>query len=141
MVPLYHAIGIHPAQAEAVVSAIAAFDRSLPLLGLPDTIATRLAAVAGLTTVVEAFADRAYTADGGLVPRGSAGAVLEDPELVADRMPGLVTSGSVEAIDGSRVLVPAQSICLHGDSPGAVAMARAVRARLEAAGVTLAPFV
>jgi UPF0271 protein len=137
---LYHAICGHPGQAAAVVDAIGGFDASLPLLGLPDTIATHLAADAGLRTVIEAFADRAYTADGGLVPRGLDGAVLHDPDLVAARMLELVTTGTVEAIDGSRVTVAAESICVHGDSPGAVAMAQAVRARLAASGVILGPF-
>ncbi|MGV8907682.1 MAG: LamB/YcsF family protein [Propionicimonas sp.] len=137
---LYHAMCTHPGQAEAVVTAILAFDPTLSLLGLPDTLATRLAAAAGLTTVVEAFADRAYSPSGGLVPRGTDGALLEDPGTVADRMLDLVTTGSVAAIDGTRVAIPARSICVHGDSPGAVAMARAVRARLEAAGLSLAPF-
>jgi UPF0271 protein len=137
---LYHAICTDQGQAAAVVSAIVAFDPGLPLLGLPDTVASRLAAAAGLPTVVEAFADRAYTATGGLVPRGTTGAVLDDPQVVAARMLDLVATGSFEAIDGSRVAVAAQSLCVHGDSPGAVEIARAVRARLEAAGVTLAPF-
>ncbi|MCC6497295.1 MAG: LamB/YcsF family protein [Propionibacteriaceae bacterium] len=137
---LYHAICTNPGQAEAVVAAVAGFDPGLALLGLPETLATRLAAAAGLTTVAEAFADRAYLADGGLVPRTSEGAVLTDPEAVAERMLGLVSTGTVQAVDGSSVAIPAQSICVHGDSPGAVAMARAVRARLEDAGVTLAPF-
>ncbi len=137
---LYHAICSHPGQAGAVVDAISTFDPTLPLLGLPETVATRRAADAGLRTVVEAFADRAYTADGGLVPRDRDGSVLHDPELVAGRMLELVTTGTVEAIDGSRVAVAAESICVHGDSPGAVAMAQAVRARLSAAGVILGPF-
>jgi len=137
---LYHAICRHPGQAGAVVEAITAFDASLPLLGLPETVATRLAGAAGLRTVTEAFADRAYTADGGLVPRSDDGAVLHERELVADRMLELVTTGTLEAIDGTRVAVPAESICVHGDSPGAVAMAAAVQARLAAAGVIIGPF-
>lgn len=137
---LYHAICDHPGQAGAVVDAMASFDANLPLLGLPGTVATRRAADAGLRTVTEAFADRAYTADGRLVPRGQEGAVFRDPDLVADRMLELITTGAVEAIDGTRVAVSAESICVHGDSPGAVAMAQNVRARLAAAGVTLARF-
>ena len=137
---LYHAICGLRGQAGAVVDAISSFDASLPILGLPDTVATRLAADAGLRTVVEAFADRAYTGDGRLVPRTKDGAVLHDPELVAQRMLELVTTGAVEAADGTRVAVAAESICVHGDSPGAVAMARAVRTRLRAAGVILGPF-
>jgi UPF0271 protein len=94
----------------------------------------------GLRTVVEAFADRAYRPDGSLVPRGEPGAVLHDPEVVAARMVALATSGTVEAVDGTRVPVPAESLCVHGDSPNAVAMARAVRSALEAAGVGIEPF-
>jgi UPF0271 protein len=137
---LYHAIALDPAQAEAIVGAIVAFDPALLLLGLPDTVATRLAGDVGLRTVVEAFADRAYLPDGSLVPRGEPGAVLHDPEVVAARMVALATSGTVEAVDGTRVPVPAESLCVHGDSPNAVAMARAVRSALEAAGVGIEPF-
>lgn len=137
---LYHAITTNAGQAEAVVSAIAAFDSGLPLLGLPDTLATRLATEAGLTTVVEAFADRAYTADGNLVPRSRPGAVLHGRDDVAARMLELATTGTLESINGGRVAVAAESICVHGDSPNAAAMARAVRMALEAAEIELAPF-
>ena len=137
---LYHAICSDTGQAGAVVTAITSFDPSLPLLGLPDTVATRLAAHAGLRTVIEAFADRAYTADGGLLPRSEEAAILHDPEAIADRMVQLVTTGTVEAIDGTSVAVAAESICVHGDSPGAVTIAQNVRARLAAAGVTLERF-
>jgi UPF0271 protein len=99
------------------------------------------ARAAGLTVVAEAFADRAYTPRGTLVPRREKGSVLHDPELAARRMLRLVTDGTVEAIDGQTTRVEAQSICVHGDSPDAVAMARRVREALEAAGVTLRPFV
>jgi UPF0271 protein len=135
---LYHALTADRSQAEAVVGAIAAFDPSLPLLGLPGTLAVDVAHAAGLTTLTEAFADRAYTADGGLVPRDRPGAVLDDPGLVATRMLGLVETGTVAAADGTRVAVAADSICVHGDSPNAVAMARAVRDTLTAAGVEVA---
>jgi UPF0271 protein len=137
---LYHAITTDTGQADAVVSAIASFDPSLALLGLPETLATRLAAAAGLRTVTEAFADRAYTGDGGLVPRGEPGAVLRDAGLVAARMVELATTGTVEAVDGRRVAVAAESVCVHGDSPNAVAMARAVRAALEEGGIDVRAF-
>ena len=137
---LYHALSTHPGQAEAVVSAIAAFDRSLPLLGLPGTLVARLARRAGLRTVTEAFADRAYTPSGTLVPRDEPGAVLHDAALVAARMVALATTGRVAAVDGTPVAVTVESVCVHGDSPGAVTMARAVRAGLENAGIELAPF-
>jgi UPF0271 protein len=132
---LYHAITVDRWQAEAVVQAIAAFDPHLPILGLPGTLAVDVARAAGLTTLAEAFADRAYASDGGLVPRGRSGAVLEDPGVVAARVLALVRTGTVPAVDGTAVAVAADSVCVHGDTPNAVAMARAVREVLTAAGV------
>ena len=99
-----------------------------------------MAESAGLPVVGEAFADRGYLADGRLVPRSHPGALVLDPEQVAERVLRLVSEGTVLAVDGSLVAVPARSVCTHGDSPDAVAIARAVRARLEGAGVTIAPF-
>lgn len=138
---LYHRIVADEVQAAAVVEAVRRFDRSLAVLGLPGSVFLRLADAAGLTTVAEAFADRGYTPAGTLVPRTETGAVLSDPAEVARRMVRLVTTGAVTAVDGSEVAVSAQSICVHGDSPGAVAMASAVRAALLGAGAELAPFV
>lgn len=138
---LYHAITVNRPQAEALVSAIFAFDPGLPLLGLPNTIATELARERGLPTRVEAFADRAYAADGTLIPRGQPGAVLRDPDEVAERVVRLVSTGNVLAADGSSVPVRADSICVHGDSPNAVAMATAIRQALVAAGIELRAFV
>ena len=91
--------------------------------------------------IAEAFADRAYTPQGALVSRRDKGAVLHDSALVAARMLRLVRDGVVEAVDGSLARVQADSICVHGDSPGAVEMARAVRMALESDGVTVRPFV
>ena len=138
---LYNAVVSHEAQASAVVEAIRRVDASLPLLGLPGSVLLTLAEAAGIPTVTEAFADRAYTAAGTLVPRSEPGAVLHDPETVAERAVRLAVTGQVDAVDGTAVQVRAASLCVHGDSPGAVSMATAVRAGLEAAGVTLAPFV
>ena len=137
---LYNAIVRHEAQAAAVVEAVRRYDPSLPVLGLPGSVWLRLAEEAGLTVVPEAFADRAYTPEGTLVPRREPGAVLHDPEEVARRCVRMTTRGEVEAVDGSVVAVQAASLCVHGDSPGAVAMARAVRAQLEEAGATVAAF-
>ena len=95
---------------------------------------------AGLRAVPEAFADRAYEPNGALVSRREAGAVLEDPDLIAERMLTLVRDGVVVARDGARVAIEADSICVHGDSPGAVHIATVVRDRLTEAGVTLRPF-
>ncbi len=108
-------------------------------LGLKRIIAW--ARDAGLTVVAEAFADRAYTPQGTLVSRREKGSVLHDPQAVAARMLRLAREGVVEAIDGSLVPVQADSICVHGDSPGAVAMARRVREVLEQAGVAVQPFL
>ena len=100
----------------------------------------RQAAAAGLTAVPEAFADRAYTAQGGLVSRRTAGAVLHDVDTVVERCVEMATKRTVRAIDGSTIDVDARSICVHGDTAGAVEMARAVRAALVAAGVRIEPF-
>ena len=96
---------------------------------------------AGLRTVAEAFADRAYTPEGHLVSRREPGAVLHDPAVVAARMVRLATEGRITAVDGTEIEVRADSICIHGDSPGAVEMARAVRTALTGAGIEIAPFV
>ena len=137
---LYNAIVSHREQAGAVVAAVLAYDPSLPVLGLPDSVFLAVAAGAGLPVVREAFADRAYTAAGALVSRREPGAVLHEPAAVAERVVGLVRSGSVSAIDGTVLRVEAESICVHGDTPGAVVMARAVRSALAVAGVRLRSF-
>ena len=137
---LYNAIVAHEPQAAAVVEAVRHFDAGLPVLGLPGSQWLRRAAEAGLRVVEEAFADRAYTAQGTLVSRREAGAVLDDVDVVADRCLRMVRDGQVEAVDGTVVAVRPASICVHGDTPGALAMARSVRAVLEGAGVSLAAF-
>ena len=104
-----------------------------------DTVLA-LAEAAGLRAVTEAFADRGYNPAGTLVPRSQPGALLHDPAQVAARMVRLVTDGKITAVDGSDVAVRAESLCVHGDSPGAVEMAGAVRAALEQAGVTVEAF-
>jgi UPF0271 protein len=119
---------------------VRAYDADLPLLGLPGSQLLARAEAAGLRTVAEAFADRGYTPQGSLVPRGEAGALLEDPDEVARRVLRLVTEGVVTAVDGTDVAVVAGSVCLHGDTPGAVTMAERVRARLEEAGVAVEAF-
>jgi UPF0271 protein len=137
---LYNAVVGHEAQAQAVVDAVRAYDADLPLLGLPGSQLLARAEAAGLRTVAEAFADRGYTPQGSLVPRGEAGALLEDPDEVARRVLRLVTEGVVTAVDGTDVAVVAGSVCLLGDTPGAVTMAERVRARLEEAGVAVEAF-
>ncbi|MFQ6171098.1 LamB/YcsF family protein [Oryzobacter sp. R7] len=138
---LYTTAAVDEGQARAVVEAVAAYDRTLPLLGLPGSVLLRVADEAGIPAVGEAFADRGYAPDGHLLPRSAGGAVLHDPEEVAARVVRLVTEGTVVAADGTVVEVAARSVCTHGDTPGAVAIARAVRRALEDAGVAVAPFV
>jgi 5-oxoprolinase (ATP-hydrolysing) subunit A len=137
---LYNRLVWDAGQAVAVIAAIRAYDPGLPLLTLPGSVAAIEASAAGLTVVAEAFADRAYNDDGTLVERGQPGAVLTDPAVVADRVVSLVTSGSLTSAAGRPIRLLARSVCMHGDTAGAVGLARAVRGALEQAGVKLAPF-
>ncbi|MFG1606149.1 LamB/YcsF family protein [Actinoplanes sp. NPDC049265] len=137
---LYNAIVAHERQAAAVVEAITRFDDRLPVLHLPGTVFSDVASAAGLRVITEAFADRGYTPEGTLVPRRSPGALIEDPALVAERMVRLVTAGELVAVDDTTIPVRADSICVHGDTPGAVTMARAVAKSLADAGVPLKSF-
>ncbi|MDO5630014.1 MAG: LamB/YcsF family protein, partial [Mobilicoccus sp.] len=137
---LYNTIVHHEKQAAAVVEALVAFDPELVLMGLPNAVVLDLAEQAGLRTVREAFADRGYMPDGTLAPRGQDGAVLHDADAVAARMVQMVTEGTLEAVDGSTLTIEADSICTHGDSPGAIEMAGAVKAALLEADVEIAPF-
>ncbi|MBO0871625.1 MAG: LamB/YcsF family protein [Micromonosporaceae bacterium] len=137
---LYHAAASDPVQAAAVVAAVRAYDPGLPVLCLPGTELAGELAAAGLAAVPEAFADRAYRCDGGLVARGEPGAVLHEVAEVAARCVRLAREHTVASVDGTPVAVRARSICVHGDTPGAVEMARAVRAGLDAAGVRVARF-
>lgn len=138
---LYNTIAVDEATAAVVVAAVKAVDPSLVVLGLAGGVVLDVAERAGLATAAEAFADRAYTPQGQLVSRKEPGAVLHDADEVAARMVRLVTEGVVRAVDGSDVAVRAQSLCVHGDSPGAIGMAAATRAALVGAGVRIAPFV
>jgi UPF0271 protein len=137
---LYNAIVHHTAQARAVVDAVRSVDPGLPIMGLPGSEVLRLAEAAGLRAVPEAFADRAYTPEGTLVSRSLPGAVLDDPAQVAEHVLRMATESAVRAVDGSILKIRAESICVHGDSPGAVAMAAAVKSALSGAGVSLAAF-
>jgi 5-oxoprolinase (ATP-hydrolysing) subunit A len=137
---LYNRVVHDEHQAAAVVAAVVAYDRSLPLLGLPGSALLRLGERAGLRTVTEAFADRGYTAQATLVPRSQPGALLHDSGVVAERMVQMLVTGRIQSVDGVEVAVSAQSICVHGDTPGAVAMAVAVRKALAEAGVDLRAF-
>jgi len=138
---LYNTIVHHPEQARAVVDAIVSLDPSLPVMVLPNSVIERTARAAGLRTVSEAFADRAYNPDGTLVSRSRPGAVLHDIGAVTDHVLRLAVDRQIRAVDGSLIDVDAESICLHGDTPGAVAMAAAVRAALLGAGIEIRSFV
>jgi UPF0271 protein len=123
----------------AVVADVAA-ELGLPLLVLPGSALAAAGEAAGVAVFAEGFADRAYHPDGRLVSRDQPGGLLTDPPRVAERAVSLATAGGVEAADGTWLDLPCRSICLHGDTPGALSLARSVRRALEAAGVTLAPF-
>jgi UPF0271 protein len=134
---LYNRIVHNEVQATAVVEAVAAVDPALAVVGLPGSAVLRLAEAAGLRPVTEAFVDRGYRADGTLVPRGTPGALVTDPVQAGRRAVAIARDGRVEAADGGMVEVVADSLCVHSDTPGAVAVASAVRAALTDAGVTL----
>ena len=138
---LYNRVVRDEEQAAAVVDGVLLSGERLPLLGLPGSRLHAVAEKAGLPVVAEAFGDRAYTADGALVPRGQEGAVVTDPTEVVERSVSMARFGVVTAHCGRAVAVRARSLCLHGDTPGAVALARQVRARLEASGVRVKAFV
>ena len=137
---LYNAIVHHEEQAAAVVRAVVEYDHALPVLGLPGSVFLRLAQEAGLTVVPEAFADRAYTPGGTLVSRRLPGAVLHDADEIARRCVAMARREPISDVEGGPLTVTADSICVHGDTRGAVRIARSVREALVAAGVPLAPF-
>ncbi|HEY2508490.1 MAG TPA: 5-oxoprolinase subunit PxpA [Streptosporangiaceae bacterium] len=137
---LYNRVVWDREQAAAVAAAVASYDPALPLLTLPGSAAAEAATEVRLQVVLEAFADRGYRDDGTLVPRSEPGAVLTDPAEVAARAARMVTGGTVTTVSGEALEVNARSLCVHGDTPGAVALATAIRAALAEADVTLAPF-
>ena len=123
------------ALAEAIAKAVASFDRSLVLFGLPQSELLRAGEAAGLKTAAEVFADRAYDPDGSLTSRSKPGSVIHDTTAVVQRAIRMVKDQVVVAVDGSTIQLQAETICLHGDTPGAAEHARAVRRGLEAAGI------
>jgi UPF0271 protein len=135
---LYHAARADAETAAAVAGAVADLSdrlgRALPVLGLGGEIEAA-AAAAGLPFRHEAYLDRGYRADGTLVPRGEPGALLHDPAAAAERAVRLALDGVVLTVDGTAVESDAASLCVHGDSRGAVSMAQAVRRALDEAGV------
>ena len=137
---LYNTVVTDVDQARAVAEAVYAADPDLPVLGLAGSVFFSEARRLGLRTVAEAFADRAYQPDGQLVPRSDAGAVILDPAQIAERVLTMVKTESVTAVDGSVIAIEVESVCVHGDSPGAVDIAVAVRDRLRTERIELAPF-
>jgi UPF0271 protein len=138
---LYNTIVNNHRQARAVAEAVHAVDPGLPVLGLAGSVFFAEAQQLGLRTVPEAFADRSYRADGQLVSRRERNAVLHNPAEIADRVASMVKAGRVAAVDGSTIPITVESVCVHGDSPGAVQIANAVRHRLLAEAIELKPFV
>jgi UPF0271 protein len=123
--------------ADALARAVAAFDRSLRLFASPDSEMVNAARALGLPVAIEVFADRAYDADGQLASRQTPGAVIHDVDTVVARAVRLIADRTVVAVDGSRLHIDADTMCLHGDTPGSDRLAAAVRAGLEAAGIAV----
>lgn len=136
---LYNQAAVDEGLAGAIAEAVAAFDRSLVLVALANSRLAAAGRAAGLAVAEEAFADRGYLASGDLVPRGRPGALLRDPAEAARRVVRMLADGVVEAVDGAPVRLRPQTICIHGDTPGAAAFVREVRAALERAGVVVVP--
>ena len=126
------------ALADAIARAIRAFDRSLIMFVLPESELHRAAEAAGLPLAREGFADRTYESDGSLTPRTEPGAVIHDPAEVVQRAVRMATEGRITATDGSEILLRVDTICTHGDTPGAHELTRRLRAGLERAGVRVA---
>lgn len=137
---LYHAACAERRVADAVVEAVADYDHSMAVLGLPGSALLDAADAAGLEVAAEAFADRAYSDDGGLVDRSQPGAVLEGPRAIAERAVQMVMTQTVTSFTGKTISVPLRSLCVHGDTPEAVEIARAVREALEAEGIGIHSF-
>jgi UPF0271 protein len=134
---LYNMAARDPALADAVTRAIAMFDPKLALFAPPGSQLASAGEARGLEVIHEVFADRNYLADGSLVPRSRPDALLHDPEQAAVRMLRILREGKVTSVDGVDVDLKAETICVHGDTPGAVEFARALRSRLEEEGVKI----
>ncbi|WP_329279575.1 LamB/YcsF family protein [Streptomyces sp. NBC_01451] len=137
---LYNRVVHDEEQAGAVVAGVLLAGKGLPMLGLPGSRLLELAEGAGLPAVPEAFADRAYTEEATLVPRGQAGALVTDPKAVVARSVTLARTGVVTSLSGTPLAIRARSLCVHGDTPGAVDLARRIRERLEESGVRVEAF-
>jgi UPF0271 protein len=137
---LYHSGAEFPDVARAIAEAVRRFGSSLVLVGPPDSMLMEAGREAGLPVAAEGFADRRYLPDGTLVPRGWPGAVLTDPQEAAEQAVALATDGIVRSEDGSPVTVHADTICIHGDNPSAISIARSIRSEFTSRGIDLAPF-
>lgn len=137
---LYNDLAHDEALAVAMADAVARYGTSLALLALPGTAVSAAASAAGVRVVHEAFPDRAYSAEGRLVPRGVPGSVLSTPEAVAGRAVAMASGARFAASTGADVTVEVDTLCIHSDTPGAVALATAVRRALDDAGVAVEPF-
>jgi len=137
---LYNAAAGDTELARAIGEAVRAIDPSLVVVCLARSPMVDVIRKLGLACAEEAFADRAYTGAGTLVPRGSPGSVIEDPQAVAERVSMIVREKRVLAVDGSAVSLDAQTLCVHGDTPGAERLVAAIRARLEGEGVEVKAF-
>ena len=135
-----HAADVRAA-ADAVVAAVRAISPDMALLAISGTELELAARAVGHPVYSEVFADRAYLSNGRLVPRSRADAMIPDAKAATDRLLAFLDSGLMPVVDGAPIRLAAQSVCIHGDSPHAVGMAREIRARLTAAGVVLAPFL
>ena len=127
--------------ARAILGAVRAVSADLAILAISGTVLEQLARDAGLRVFSEIFADRAYLPSGRLVPRGRPDALIHDPEVAATRLIGFLASGRMPVVGGEPIELAADSICLHGDSPDALAMARGLRQHLAMAGISLRPFL
>ncbi len=127
--------------ATAIVNAVQAIDPQMPVLAISGTVLEAVARSRGLPVYSEIFADRGYTAAGNLVPRGQPGAMIHDPEAATRRLLGFFETRSMPVAGGGSVTLAADSVCIHGDSPDAVAMARHICAAFRAKGLAVAPFV
>ena len=127
--------------AEAIVAAVRAVDPGLAMLAISGTMLEHVARDSGMRVFSEIFADRGYTAEGNLVPRSEPGALIHDDDMAARRLITFLESGMMPTVSGEPIALEAQSICIHGDTPGAVAMARAVRAALDQQGFVVTPFM
>jgi UPF0271 protein len=129
------------AVAEAIVRAVHAVDPRLAILSISGTVLEQVARARGLAVFSEIFADRGYTPAGLLVPRSEAGAMIHDPEAALQRLLGFFQDWRMPTVGGAPVPLAAHSVCIHGDSPDAVAMARHIRAGFTARGIGIAPFI